>query len=129
MRLLVVIFDPFTATSARFLGHENDIRSIRFSSDGQRMVTGASDQIAIVWDFATGDILHVIFESSTVLDAMFTLDDTAILTIIEDGVPALWRSTPFTLDETIAWAIDNRSVRDPVESECRRYQIEASCNP
>jgi WD40 repeat protein len=128
-QIVIAVVDPLTATiEPRFIGHENEIRSIRFSSDGARMVTGSVDRNAIVWDVATGAILHTITETSIVQDAMFTPDGSGVLTFAQDETPALWHSEPFTLAEGIDWAMTNRAVRAATGSECRRYQMEAFCN-
>jgi WD40 repeat protein len=125
----VVVLDPLTAAvESRFIGHQNNILSIRFSSDGQRMVTGSVDRNAIIWDVATGAILHTINEFSIVREALFTPDGSAVLTIIEDDTPALWQTEPLTLAEGITWTLNNRAVRPINESECRRYQLENFCN-
>jgi WD40 repeat protein len=127
--IVIAVINPLTgAIEPRFIGHENEIRSIRFSSDGMRMVTGSLDRNAIIWDVATGTILHTITTVSVVQDAMFTPDDSSIVTIVQDETPALWHSEPFILEEGIAWAMDNRAIRALTDSECRRYQMEAFCN-
>ena len=36
------------------MGHQARIRSVAFSPDGQRVVSGSFDQLVKVWDAATG---------------------------------------------------------------------------
>lgn len=128
-QITIAVIDHLTGMiDPRFIGHTGEIHSIRFSSDGQRMVTGSVDRNAIIWDVATGAILNTILEDTIVQDAMFTPDGSAVVTIVQDETPALWRSEPFTLDEGIHWAMANRAVREITESECRLYQLEDFCN-
>lgn len=40
-----------------FKGHKGDVKSVAFSPDGTRIVTGSEDDTARVWDAKTGDVL------------------------------------------------------------------------
>jgi WD40 repeat protein len=41
-------------------GHTKNVQRIEFSPDGTRIVTGAWDNTARIWDAATGELLHVL---------------------------------------------------------------------
>ncbi|WP_224312118.1 WD40 repeat domain-containing protein, partial [Trichormus variabilis] len=43
-----------------FRGHEDLVRSVAFSPDGERIVSGSYDETIRIWDAATGDCLRVI---------------------------------------------------------------------
>ena len=35
-------------------GHEDEVRSVAFSPDGKRVVSGSSDKLVKIWDAETG---------------------------------------------------------------------------
>jgi WD40 repeat protein/tRNA A-37 threonylcarbamoyl transferase component Bud32 len=64
--------------------------SIRFSPDGERVVSGCHDESARVWDLASGRLVHRLVHSSPVQDAIYSKDGKSILTGGWDGTVRTW---------------------------------------
>ncbi len=65
-------------------GHTKDVRSVAFSPDGTRIVTGSYDSTAKVWDAVTGkSLLEVKGFTSGVTSVLFSPDGTRIISIGE----------------------------------------------
>ena len=88
------VIDPFTPDPvrvARLEGHDGPIASIRFSHDGQRIVTTGTDDKAYIWSIATGQCLMPYRGRSPFhhgLWAEFAPDDHAVV-LTSDNWPAL----------------------------------------
>src|SRR5262249_1925046 len=64
-------WEPKTHVNALVLrGHSDVIKSVAFSPDGQRIVTGSNDQTAKVWDAASGRELLTLTGHSDVIKAV-----------------------------------------------------------
>jgi WD40 repeat protein/tRNA A-37 threonylcarbamoyl transferase component Bud32 len=65
--------------------------SVDFSPDGRRIVTSSSDDIARIWDAATGHELLALQGSSAELNgALFSPDGQRILTVARDHTARIW---------------------------------------
>jgi WD40 repeat protein/serine/threonine protein kinase/Tfp pilus assembly protein PilF len=79
--------DPITAP----LKHEGRVNSVRFSPDGQRLVTACYDGTARVWDTATGHPLSdPLRHSARVQYAEFSPDGGYIVTASTDQTARIW---------------------------------------
>ena len=71
-------------------GHTRPITSVKFSSDGNLVVTGSRDHTARIWDSRTGALLHTLRgHFGTVNDASFSPDGHWVVTAGPDTA-ALW---------------------------------------
>jgi len=67
------------------LKHDDRVRSARFSSDGQRVVTASDDKTARVWDSRTGEpIAQPLKHDGPVRSAEFSEDGERILSVSSD---------------------------------------------
>jgi WD40 repeat protein len=72
-------------------GHANVVRSVAFSPDGTRIVTGSDDQTAKVWDARTGTaLLELKGHTGPVWSVALSPDGTRIVTGSEDGTAKVW---------------------------------------
>ena len=72
-------------------GHTGAVRSVAFSPDGTRIVTGSRDQTAKVWDARTGTpLLELKGHTGRVSDVAFSPDGTRIVTGSADGTAKVW---------------------------------------
>ena len=75
------------------LRHTGSVRSIRFDSDGRRVVTASDDGTAQVWDPFTGTrIGRPLQHMSGVMDAEFSPDGLLVVTASSDGTARVWSS-------------------------------------
>jgi WD40 repeat protein len=74
-------------------GHGNTVSGLAFSPDGKRLVSGSSDNSAIIWDVKTGLILHRLSgHKYRVNDVAFSSDGTLVATASDDETLKLWRA-------------------------------------
>jgi WD40 repeat protein/DNA-binding CsgD family transcriptional regulator len=76
----------------QLFGHSRVARSIVFSKDGQRLVSGGTDSQVILWDTSTGNILRR-FATHTGGSGQiqFSPDGTLVLSGSLGGISSLWR--------------------------------------
>lgn len=75
----------------RFVGHLEDVSSVRLSRDGSQVLTASFDRTARRWDAATGRELQR-FEGhlQRLRTAEFSPDGTEVLTASADGTARVW---------------------------------------
>ena len=68
-------------------GHADIVKSVAFSQDGKRIVSGSFDQTIRIWDAETGEVLLGPLEghTSTVMCVAFSQDGKRIVSGSEDG--------------------------------------------
>ncbi|GJE99331.1 WD40 repeat domain-containing protein [Phanerochaete sordida] len=75
-------------------GHTETIQQIAFSPDGQHVVLGADDRLALVWDVKTGDVVHRLEgHKATIYYAAFSPDGTRIATRSSDSELRMWSAS------------------------------------
>jgi WD40 repeat protein/serine/threonine protein kinase len=76
----------------QLFGHNRVARSIAFSKDGQRLISGGGDSQVILWEMDTGNILRrITTPSGGIGQVQFSPDETALLGGSLSGVTTLWR--------------------------------------
>src|SRR5712671_3663309 len=75
-----------------FHGHSEPVRSVVFSPDGSRIVSGSSDRTIRLWDAETGDAIGKPLEghSSGVNSVAFSPDGSRIVSGSRDNTIRLW---------------------------------------
>src|SRR5688572_9451793 len=74
-------------------GHIAELRSVAFSPDGGRIVTGSGDRTAKVWDAATGKELLTLRGHSAAIESLsFSPDGQRIVTGSSDQMSMVWDS-------------------------------------
>lgn len=72
-------------------GHDGRVRSVRYSPDGQRILTAGEDQTARVWDAVTGEQLLTLTGHEDVLwYATYSPDGQFIVTASDDQTARVW---------------------------------------
>jgi WD40 repeat protein len=91
----VVLFNMTTGKEKlRLRGHGNNtVTDVRFSPDGRRLVTGAADRTARVWQIRTGEQLAVFVGHTGTVKAAQFLDADTVLTA-GDSTIRLWTVPP-----------------------------------
>jgi WD40 repeat protein len=117
-------------------GHADLVNAVAFSPDGRLLVTAGRDHDVIVWDVATGDIVHRFPEaqSASVVDARFSPDGRWIVTAgpssarvfhVADGRPLMYLYGPKTHPVAAGFEGDSRTVVTREEDgTVRRYFCE-----
>ena len=71
-------------------GHRNNVISVRYSDDGERLATGSVDRTARIWD-ASGKPVRVLEgHTDTVGDAAFSPDGSRVVTSSTDRTAIVW---------------------------------------
>jgi len=61
------LYDFATGKLAALLkGHEDVVYGLAFSPDGRHLISGSGDFTAIIWDVATGKIVHRLKDHRTI---------------------------------------------------------------
>ena len=72
-------------------GHTASVNSVTFSHDGRHVLTGSSDNRAILWESATGRKLRIFRGHKMHISSVdFSLDGQTVLTGSWDGTAILW---------------------------------------
>ena len=87
------ISDGLTNVASRVIerAHDKVIRSLRFSADGARLVTGSADGLAKVWEVSSGRLLFAVTNSAAVYCAEISPDARHLVTGSSDGMVRLWQ--------------------------------------
>ncbi len=88
----VFLWDAETGALLRtFRGHTDWVRSVAFSPDGKRVLTGSDDSTAKLWDAETGqEIRTFLGHTYSVYSVAFSPDDKRVLTGSGDGTARIW---------------------------------------
>lgn len=102
------LYDVDGTNRASFIGHTGIVTCAGFSSDGQILVTGASDQTVRVWDVASRRCLHVLAgHSSTIQEITVSADHRLVGSSAGDGSFKVW-----DLDSTDLIKLDVETKRE-----------------
>jgi WD40 repeat protein len=112
----------------QFVGHDAPVWSLDLSPDNRIMASGSSDGSVMLWDYATGNVLRR-FEGHMgwIFDVAFSPDGERVYSASADGTVREWRVGGWELDDLLAWAHENRYVRDFTCEERAQYRIEPMC--
>jgi len=73
-------------------GHQNTIKSLAFSADNNFLISGSTDQSAIIWDIEAKDKLHVLNGHTGNISAVaFTSDSKRVVTAGNDKSMRFWQ--------------------------------------
>jgi WD40 repeat protein len=88
-------------------GHNAGINAAVFSADGQRIVTGSSDQTAKLWDLASGrELLSLKGHSARINAVAISADGHRIVTGSSDQTAKVWEAA--TVQEVAVWQDEKR---------------------
>ena len=72
-------------------GHAKEVFCVKYSHDLRKIVSGSSDNTAIIWDVDNGSIIHKLKKhSSQIYFADFSFDDRYVITASTDGTVRIW---------------------------------------
>lgn len=70
-----MVWNPVTGGRLHTLPHQDYVRSVSFSPDGTKLLSGAYDNTAKIWDMTMNDaLLHTLSEKSYVRAVTFSPD-------------------------------------------------------
>jgi len=100
-----IIWDPISGQAVRNLGpilpgydigiaHYGRINSVRFSANGQQILTGSDDKTAQLWDAGTGVSIRTFTgHGEGVTSVAFSHDGTKVLTGSKDRTARVWNAS------------------------------------
>ena len=98
-------------STTKLVGHDNLIRSVSFSADGRRIVTGSNDNTARVWHSRTGELLTTLRgHEAGVTKAYFTADGKNVTTVSLDKSVRVWNVDMERAFATLPFAPQNAQV-------------------
>lgn len=100
---VVLVWDVETGHELqRFTGHTDTIRSVAFSPDGKRIVSGSWDKTIRIWDVKAGTVIHRIEGlSDKIVAVTFTTDGNKIVSGGIDKTIRIWDANTGTQLKTI----------------------------
>lgn len=108
-----------------FKGHANVIDGLAFSPDGNRLVSGGSDDRAIIWDTATFSAIHQLEgHTDNVYAVAFSPDGQRVATGSDDHTVKLWDARTGSLIRTLTGHTER--VRTVVFTPDGRYLLSGS---
>ncbi len=108
-------------------GHSQWSWSLDLSSDYKYVISGGNDGNLILWDFATGQLLHRLNFSQSVNSVAFNPDGRTAYAVTRDGQLVEWRVADKTLPELLDWIVVNRYLRELTCAEKLQYHVVTSC--
>jgi WD40 repeat protein len=93
-------------TSHLYLGHTDWVWSVAISPDGNRLASASFDRTVLIWDLATGEILHRLTEHSGVLFAVAFSADGRFLISGGCGIS----TSDICQGELVLWDTENGSI-------------------
>ncbi|WOD41900.1 AAA family ATPase [Nodosilinea sp. E11] len=75
------------------LSHEDMVRAVSFTLDGQRVATASSDGTARVWEASTGKVIATLSHDDEVIAVSFSPDGQRVATANSDGTARVWEAS------------------------------------
>ncbi|MEO7732855.1 MAG: hypothetical protein ABIY55_17960, partial [Kofleriaceae bacterium] len=89
--MLARALQPRMSELARFTSSSGRMWSATFASDGKRVLT-TDDKSAQMWDAESGQLLFVMSHDDTVYGAVFSPDNSRVITAGGDGTVRIWKA-------------------------------------
>ena len=106
----MTIFNLETGTIVKICANDSAIKSIYFSSDNLRILTGDDNGRAKIWDIATGSIISNFFCHGMPLNASYSHNNEFIITSDLDGNIKLWDTVIGILLHTLSGHKYNQQI-------------------
>lgn len=106
-----------------WIGHLEEVLTIVFSPDGNRVASGSGDGTVRLWNVVTGQQLgeNLIGNGGIVTSLAFSRDGNSLVAGYGDGTLRLWNIRD--LHELAAWVCGNRYARYMTDDELRQYGV------
>jgi WD40 repeat protein len=85
----------------KLTGHEKPVLAIQFSADGNKLISGAKDKLAFIWELASDRKVALRGHADDVTGVAFSPDGNRALTRSDDGTARLWSADA----TSIGWKI------------------------
>ncbi len=111
----------------QFIGHTGNTFGIDITADSKTLLTTSSDTTVRMWDIASGEEINRFAQHNDwVQEVVFSPDESFAISASQDNTLRRWRIRR-TADDVIAWARDNRYIRQLSCAERQSYRLE--CDP
>ena len=108
---------------ATLMGHPAEVTTVALSPDGSRVVTGAADDTAAVWETQSGRMLTLCKgHTGKLTSVLFRADGQQVATLADDGTAKLW---PVDLGPAVA----SRTPRSLTDEEAERFEVLVAGRP
>ena len=112
----------------RFQQHSTSTEAVALHPRREWALTGDDKGNLLLWEWRTGKVLRrLVGHTGGIWDIAFIEDGEFVLTTGGDGNLIKWRIAPQSVDELVAWTLENRYVRDFTCDERKLYRIEPLC--
>ena len=120
----VRMWDIETGAEIRqFIGHAGNTFGIDITDDSSTLLTTSSDTSVRMWDTATGEEINRFDQHvDWIQEVVFSPDETFAISAGQDNTLRRWRIRR-TADDLIAWAQDNRYIRELSCAERESFRL------
>jgi len=126
----VPLIDTTTREVRVLRGHEGQVHFVRYTPDGQRLLSTADGGETLLWDLAGGSVVHLEGHHDRVVGVAFSPDGQRLVTSSFDGTARIWDArtgavlhvleghTKFVRDPD--WSADGRWIATPSDDHTIR---------
>ncbi len=113
----------------KLFSHFDDVNSIDFDFNGQRLISASDDRSATVWNVGRGALQQELHHSAPVVAAKFAADDIGIITLSRDGVLSIYNPSGMlaerlhTTENPVSMALDLSRSRAIVLDSANIVQV------
>ena len=100
----------FDSLITKLVGHTSSVRSVAYSPDGMRIISGSDDQTIRIWDAHSGKLENILEgHTSSVLSIAYSPDGIRIISGSKDRTIRLWDAISGMLECTLKGHTDDVS--------------------
>jgi WD40 repeat protein len=114
-------WEHFDALEMELEGHTSEVKSVTWSHDGSKILSGSDDDTVKIWDGMTGELLNTLEgHSDSVLSVAWNHDDSKIASASGDGTIKIWDGVtcellmtleaPFSYLRLVSWNHDSCKI-------------------
>ena len=112
----------------RFQQHSTAIEAVALHPAREWVLTGDDKGNLLLWELRTGKVLRrLVGHTGAIWDIAFIDNGEYVLTTGGDGNLIKWKIAPQSVEDLLAWTLENRYVRDFTCDERKLYRVEPLC--
>ncbi len=130
MNNTVVLWDVASGEVIRtFSGHSREVTSVVFTPDESQIISASGDRTLIVWDVDSGEAVRTYSEhSGYVSEVALSPGGRLAYSSALDGTVIVRPIVELSVDEVLAYVVENRALHEFSCEEREQYRILPLCD-